>query len=152
MLPVTKFGFLKEMTAQRIWCYEQKLAITETVQAIVPDGPSDPSWIGQFSHQSTLLWQEACKDPEVLERFTEKAEKFREGQASPSIKARYVIKSYDRITLLTFRCSYGDFCFADFCRTTVNYAWKKFGATIVLMTSRPTHKTNTGSMKDILVV
>ena len=95
VIPVTKFGFLREMTAQRIWCYEQKLAITETVQTIIPDGPSDPNWIGQFSHQSTLLWKEACKDPEVLERYTEKAERFREGQASLSMKARYVTKCYN---------------------------------------------------------
>ena len=95
VIPVTKFGFLKEMTAQRIWCYEQKLFITETVQTIVPGGPSDPNWIGEFSHQSTLLWKEACKDPELLEQFTEKAERFRQGQASLSMKARYFTSHYN---------------------------------------------------------
>ena len=76
------------MTAQRIWCYERKSDITETVQSIIPGGPSDPLWIGEFSHQSTVLWKEACKTSGVLEEYEEKAEKFREGQASIETKAR----------------------------------------------------------------
>ena len=46
--------------------------------------------------------------------------------------------------------SYGDHCFADFSRTVVNYAWKKFNATVVLLTSRPTHTTADGS--DLIMV
>lgn len=87
-MPFTKFGILKEMTAQRIWCYEKKADITSVVERLVPGGPSDRSWIGTYSHQSTILWQEATKDPKVLAEYERKAEEFREGQACQAVKAR----------------------------------------------------------------
>ena len=88
VLPMTKFGIVKEMTAQRMWIHENKRLITEATTNVIPSGPTDPKWIGEFSHQSTVLWKEACKTSGVLEEYEEKAEKFREGQASIETKAR----------------------------------------------------------------
>ena len=85
-----KFGFVRGMTAQRIWIHEHKPSIMEATRNVVPGGPSDSKWIGEFSRQSTALWNQACKDPEILEEYNTKAEQFRDGQASLSVKARFV--------------------------------------------------------------
>ena len=85
---MTKFGIVKEMTAQRMWIHENKRLITEATTNVVPNGPTDSKWIGEFSHQSTVLWQEASNDPKTVEEYKEKEEQFREGRASLEVKAR----------------------------------------------------------------
>ena len=88
VVPMTKFGIVKEMTAQRMWIHENKRLITEATTNVVPNGPTDSKWIGEFSHQSTVLWQEASNDPKTVEEYKEKEEQFREGRASLEVKAR----------------------------------------------------------------
>ena len=146
VVPITKFGIVKEMTAKRLWSYENKQFITDTVRETVPSGPSDPQWIGEYSRRSAALWQAACKDSSTVQEYEDKADKFKEGKASLAIKARLVpfLQTLNMIVDLT-SLSYGDHCFADFCRTVVNYSWKVFGATSVILTSRPTHTTVDGS-------
>ena len=88
VVPMTKFGIVKEMTAQCMWIHENKRLITEATTNVVPNGPTDSKWIGEFSHQSTVLWQEASNDPKTVEEYKEKEEQFREGRASLEVKAR----------------------------------------------------------------
>ena len=88
VLPMTKFGIVKEMTAQRMWIHENKRLITEATTNVVPNGPTGSKWIGEFSHQLTMLWQEASNDPKTVEEYKEKEEQFREGWASLEVKAR----------------------------------------------------------------
>ena len=77
------------MTAQRIWVHENKLLITDATRDVIPDGPADPNWIGEYSRQSTSLWQQACSaSPSIEDEYKEKAEQFRDGQASLAVKAR----------------------------------------------------------------
>ena len=90
VVPIAKFGIVKEMTAKRLWTYENKQFITETVRETVPSGPSDPQWIGEYSHRSAALWQAACKDSSTVQEYEDKAEKFKKGKASLAIKARLV--------------------------------------------------------------
>ena len=91
MVPIAKFGIVKEMTAKRLWSYENKQFITDTVRETIPSGPSDSQWIGEYSRRSAALWQAACKDSATVREYEEKAEKFKEGQASLAIKARFVL-------------------------------------------------------------
>ena len=91
MVPIAKFGIVKEMTAKRLWTYENKQFITDIVRETIPLGPSDSQWIGEYSRRSAQLWQAACKDSSTVQEYEDKAEKFKEGQASLAIKARLVL-------------------------------------------------------------
>ena len=91
MVPIAKFGIVKEMTAKRLWTYENKQFITDTVRETILLGPSNPQWIGEYSHRSAALWQVACKDGATVQEYEDKAENFKEGRASLAIKARFVL-------------------------------------------------------------
>ena len=93
VVPIAKFGIVKEMTAKRLWTYENKQFVTDAVRETIPLGPSDPQWIGEYSRRSAQLWKAACKDPSTVQEYEDKAEKFKEGQASLAVKARLVFFS-----------------------------------------------------------
>ena len=69
--------------------HEHKVSITEATKAVVPDGPADAKWIGEYSRQSTFLWQQACSvNPGTEDEYNKKAEQFNDGQASLAVKTR----------------------------------------------------------------
>lgn len=87
-VPISKFGFVRPMTARCLWRADNKQSIADSARQSVPVGPGDTKWIGEFSHQFKLHWDEACENEEVAEEYRERAEKFKEGQTSPEMKAR----------------------------------------------------------------
>ncbi|KAK7676097.1 hypothetical protein QCA50_020937 [Cerrena zonata] len=125
VIAASKFGFVKPMTAQRLWVGDNKSAIDKEVKKMVPSS-KDSKWIGEYSKMCSTMYKAAGTT--VHEEYDKRIAEFNEGIASRDVKA-----------------SYGDYCYADFCRAMVSYSWKAFGAELVLVSSRPTLLTPDGS-------